>query len=473
MSKIKVNEIDKRNGSTLTIGGSGTTVQLGTGATQSGFGRSGSVNWQTTIKTGDFTAVNGEGYFINTTSGQITMTLPSSPSVGDIVAFKDYANTFDTNALIVNRNGQPIAGENDNATISVEGQAVTMVYGDATKGWQAVAAATESDLPKAEFVVACGGNTVANSPCGNFKIHTFTGPGTFNVTAVGNSAGSNSVDYMVVAGGGGGGGTNWPPGPYGSGGGGGAGGWRASSGTASGSYNAAPSPLAPSLTGPVPALPVSVQGYPITVGGGGPAGPPTGRGGSGTNSVFSITTSAGGGGGGSRPPGCGPALAGGSGGGGGSACQPVNNCGGAGNTPTVSPPQGNNGGNGPQGSYPATGANGGGGGGAGAVGGNGSKPVAGSGGAGVTSCITASPVAYAGGGGGGQYCSTSGSGAGGTGGGGPGGPGAGSTSVGNGQAGTCNTGGGGGGGSTNGPDSTARAGGQGGSGIVVIRYKFQ
>ena len=47
MSKIKVNEIDKRNGSTLTIGGSGTTVQLGTGASQTGFGREGSVNWQT------------------------------------------------------------------------------------------------------------------------------------------------------------------------------------------------------------------------------------------------------------------------------------------------------------------------------------------------------------------------------------------------------------------------------------------
>ena len=41
MSKIEVNEIDKQNGSTLTIGGSGTTVQLGTGASQTGFGRTG------------------------------------------------------------------------------------------------------------------------------------------------------------------------------------------------------------------------------------------------------------------------------------------------------------------------------------------------------------------------------------------------------------------------------------------------
>ena len=97
MSKIEVDAIDKQSGSTLTLGGSGTAVTLACGATQTGFGRQGSVNWQTTIKTGDFTAVSGEGYFIDTTSGEITLTLPSSPSAGAIVAIKDYANTFDTN----------------------------------------------------------------------------------------------------------------------------------------------------------------------------------------------------------------------------------------------------------------------------------------------------------------------------------------------------------------------------------------
>ena len=99
MSKIEVNTVDVQCGSTLTLGSSGKTVQLATGASQSGFGRNGSVNWQTTIKTADFTAANGEGYFIDTTSSEVTMTLPSSPSVGDIVAIKDYANTFDTNKI--------------------------------------------------------------------------------------------------------------------------------------------------------------------------------------------------------------------------------------------------------------------------------------------------------------------------------------------------------------------------------------
>ena len=93
MSKIEVDAIDKQSGSTLTIGGSGTTVQLGTGASQTGFGREGSVNWQTSIKTSTFTAVSGEGYFVNTSGGAVTVNLPSA-SVGNIVAIKDYAGKF-------------------------------------------------------------------------------------------------------------------------------------------------------------------------------------------------------------------------------------------------------------------------------------------------------------------------------------------------------------------------------------------
>ena len=49
-------------------------------------GRTGTVDWCTTAKTSPFTAVNGKGYFINTTSGAITVTLTKSPSAGDIIA---------------------------------------------------------------------------------------------------------------------------------------------------------------------------------------------------------------------------------------------------------------------------------------------------------------------------------------------------------------------------------------------------
>ncbi len=476
MSKIEVDAIDKQSGSTLTLGGSGTAVTLACGATQTGFGRSGSVNWQTTIKTGDFTAVNGEGYFVNTTSGEIDVTLPSSPSAGDIVAVSDYAKNFDTNNCIMLRNGSNIQGAASDLTLDAEGLAMTFVYADATKGWIVVGAGSESDKTATEFVEATGGNTTATSPCGNFKIHTFTGPGTFTVSKAGNAAGSNTVDYLVVAGGGGGSGAQ----PTSSGaGGGGAGGYRESSGAASGCYSRSP------LGACVSALPVSAIAYPITVGGGGAAGQPspsipssTTYGAKGADSIFSTITSTGGGRGGA---GDGPA-----GGPGGPSGQPGGSGGGianysgspgasvgSGNTPPVSPPQGNNGGsNGAAGgSYPT-----GGGGGATAVGGTGGPPscgASGSGGAGATSSINGTPTTRAGGGGGSYFGPSSpGKGAGGSGGGGAGASGGANPSPVAAVAGTVNTGGGGGGGVGSNPGAFVAAS-AGGSGIVIIRYKFQ
>jgi hypothetical protein len=95
---------------------------------------SGGTSWQA-VKTGDFTAVAGEGYFINTTSGTITMTLPSSPTIGDEVAFVDYAGTFDSNTMTVGRNSEKINGATADLTVSVERAANTLVYTDGTQGW--------------------------------------------------------------------------------------------------------------------------------------------------------------------------------------------------------------------------------------------------------------------------------------------------------------------------------------------------
>lgn len=140
MSKVEVNEIDKQSGSTLTIGGSGTTVQLGTGATQTGFGRSGSVNWCTTAKTSPFTAENGKGYLVNTSGGGVTVTLPSSPSAGDIVAVNDLNGTSDCSgkAITLGRNSSKINGGCDDVVINTERQSTTVVYSGATQGWVAV-----------------------------------------------------------------------------------------------------------------------------------------------------------------------------------------------------------------------------------------------------------------------------------------------------------------------------------------------
>jgi hypothetical protein len=446
---LKSNSLKSASGSTITLGQSGDTIQLGCGATQTGFGRTGTVDWDTTAKTASFTAVSGNGYFVNTTSGAITVTMPASPSAGDIVGIKDYAGTFATNNVTVARNGSNFDGIATDATLSIGQLSVFFVYVDGTQGWKA----TQSDTGDygSRYITATGGTVTC---CGDYKIHTFTGPGTFTVTCAGNAGGSNSVDYLVVAGGGAGGAAGGHSATVG--GGGGAGGYRESSGAASGCYTRSP------LGACVSALPVTVTGYPITIGGGATSTFPCNASNTGSNSVFSTITSAGGGGGVGVTPLCG--FNGGSGGGGGATCG-SNGTGGTGNTPPVSPPQGQNGGNG------ASPKLGGGGGGAIQAGSNGgaAPPTAAArntGGDGGTTEISGTSTSYAGGGGGANT-----DGPGNNGGLGGGGPAPTSSSGGIGSNGTANTGGGGGGGPHGYPINDN--GGQGGSGIVIIRYKYQ
>jgi len=379
MSKLEVNAVEPQCGTNLTLGASGDTIIIPSGATISnqgtaaGFGPTGAVSWNTTKITADPNpAISGVGYFADTTSAAFTITLPSSPSAGAVIGIADYANTFATNNLTVDRNGSNIGGAAENATLRVNGVSVTFVYVDATQGWIVTDSGQRSNLDTAEYVAATGGTITT---CGDFKIHTFTGPGTFTVTNAGNSGGSNSVDYLVVAGGGGA-----------AQGGGGAGGFRESSGTASGSYSTSP------LGSGVSALPVSAQGYPITVGGGGggtdhltPTGNPASGG---ASSSFSTITSAGGGKGETSPGSpCTAGTAGGSGGGGSYLSNGSVRY--AGNTPPVAPPQGNQGGWGVQ---PA-GRGAGGGGGATVDGTNATPSVNGPGGTGATTSISASPTA--------------------------------------------------------------------------------
>jgi hypothetical protein len=108
----------------------------GSGATATGqlsFAAAGT-SWQS-VKTSTFTAVAGEGYFIDTSSSAITMNLPAG-SIGDEIAFIDYAGTFDTNNLTVDSNGsEKIVGSTNNLTVATERAANTLVYVDSTQGW--------------------------------------------------------------------------------------------------------------------------------------------------------------------------------------------------------------------------------------------------------------------------------------------------------------------------------------------------
>ena len=82
-----------------------------------------------------YTASAGEQIFANTTANPITITLPTSPATGDEITFIDARGTFNSNNLIVNRNGQPINTGTSNLTLTTNGQAFTLVYVDATRGW--------------------------------------------------------------------------------------------------------------------------------------------------------------------------------------------------------------------------------------------------------------------------------------------------------------------------------------------------
>ena len=136
----------------------------------------GEISWQSTIITTNSTIVASRGYWINTTSGAVTITLPASASVGDRIILTDYLRTWGTNALTINPNSLKFQGNTSpNPVYGTNGQSVDLVYSGATQGW----------IPNSDDDV------------------TFETPQTYN------------IDALVVAGGGGGGN-----------GGGGAGGYR-------------------------------------------------------------------------------------------------------------------------------------------------------------------------------------------------------------------------------------------------------
>jgi len=408
-------------------------------------------SWQSVQTTG-FTAVAGNGYPCNTTSGAFTVILPASASVGDTIELVDYAGTWDTNILTLDPQSLNLKGATTDLSLAYERQGARIVYVDATQGWVVASGANETN-PAAQaptYMSATGPDSAVGVTDGNYKYHIFTatktGSNGFAVASVGNSAGSNSVEYLVIAGGAGGGGYYYA-------GGGGAGGFRNSC-------------VGDSLSGRSSSLEsklgVSVQNYNVTIGAGGASQSSiTTYGHVGSDSVLSTITSIGGGAGQAGPSAPTSAADGGCGGGG--SGYGWDTAGAGGGSGTV--------GQGGDGGVASEGHGGGGGGtkedGGDATGSNASGK-GGDGGDGLPSVISGGSVTRGGGGGGGAYSTDDIRGDGGAGGGGNGG---GGSSQGAASAGTVNTGSGGGGG--NHTNSSSQVGAAGGSGIVVIRYKFQ
>ena len=121
----------KLSNSSITI--NGVSASLGASVTIAA-----GTDWQAVVVADGSTvtsATAGEGYFINTTSAAHTIQLPSSPSIGDEISIIDYAGTFDTNNLTVDRNGKPIQGSAADLTVSTERAGFTLVFVDDTQGW--------------------------------------------------------------------------------------------------------------------------------------------------------------------------------------------------------------------------------------------------------------------------------------------------------------------------------------------------
>jgi hypothetical protein len=107
-------------------------ANVGSGSASSG---GGGVSWTPTVQNTSFISVINSGYFVNTATGNVTVTLPASPTTGSIIAITDYGRTFGTNNLIIYPNGNKLSGNTTNGAIAVSGQSVNLVYSDNNQGW--------------------------------------------------------------------------------------------------------------------------------------------------------------------------------------------------------------------------------------------------------------------------------------------------------------------------------------------------
>ena len=201
------------------------------------------LQWQS-VQTSNFTAVSGYAYPVNTTSGAITVTLPASPNIGDVVQLTDYAGTFATNNLTISPNGSKIDGSSSSVQIITNRQSIALVYIDATQGWipySGFNTSTPGYTYSASYLIVAGGGGGGYWDGGGggaggvvSGTTTFTSNNTYSVTVgaggsgatsggIGTNGGNSTVTGLTAAVGGGFGGSNGIAGTIGAGGSGGGG----------------------------------------------------------------------------------------------------------------------------------------------------------------------------------------------------------------------------------------------------------
>jgi len=245
MPLLKVNQIASYSGNTLTIGTTGDTVTLAAGSTSSGFGATynSGLNWTSTLVTSSLTVSAGVGYFVNTSTAAITLTLPASPTFGNIVGINDYSGYASTNNITVNPNGNKLEGETLNKLITTNKESVILNYVDSTRGWLPTSGvnngsdALSPETYSIDFLVVAGGGGAAvgntgGGGAGGFRTSTQSVAGGTVITVTvgdggasgnpGNSGSGSSISgsgLTTITSAGGGGGKAAQGGSGGSGGG--------------------------------------------------------------------------------------------------------------------------------------------------------------------------------------------------------------------------------------------------------------
>lgn len=95
----------------------------------------GGFTWNSTDITSATTLVKGTGYFVNTSGGAVTVTLPASPNRGDTIKIIDLGSAA-TNNITVARNSEKIQGLSEDMTVSTDEAAFGLVYSGSTNGWR-------------------------------------------------------------------------------------------------------------------------------------------------------------------------------------------------------------------------------------------------------------------------------------------------------------------------------------------------
>lgn len=120
---------------TLDLSSSTVSLPLGVGGT----------DWSSAVKSADFTADSNKGYYLNTSGGAITVTLPTSGlQTGNIVSLVDVTATADTNKILINPNGNKLNGAAFDLEVTSERSGLQLTYSGSTYGWIATETANET-----------------------------------------------------------------------------------------------------------------------------------------------------------------------------------------------------------------------------------------------------------------------------------------------------------------------------------------